>query len=76
MMMRALEAGGLKAEYKQSRETMRKHYADEYYDPNIGGLYELERRDYAKPDFPLPYDGKLIKGLMRCVPAMNVMEDG
>ena len=35
MMMKALEAGGLKVKYKQSREEMRKSFADKYYDPNI-----------------------------------------
>lgn len=63
MMMRALEAGGLEACYRQSREEMRKRHADEHYDPNVGGLYELEREDYQRPDFPLNYDGKLIKML-------------
>ena len=45
MMMKALEAGGLEAAYQQSREAMRKRYADEHYDPNVGGRYELRRRD-------------------------------
>ena len=63
MMMKALEAGGLDACYKQSREEMKNRYADEHYDPNIGGLYELERKDYQKPNFPRDYEGKLIKCL-------------
>ena len=76
MMMKALEAGGLEASYRQSREEMRKRFADKHYDPNIGGLYELLREDYAKKNFPQDYDGKLIKGLNSCVPRMEVMEDG
>ena len=63
MMMKALEAGGMDASYKQSRDVMKDHYADEYYNPNIGGLYELEKQDYQKWDFPRDYEGKLIKAL-------------
>ena len=73
MMMKALEAGGLKAEYKQSRDEMKNHFADENYDPNIGGLYELERNDYLEFGFPEKYKGKLIKGLNQCITKMSVM---
>ena len=76
MMMRALEVGGMEAEYKQSREEMRKRFADEYYDPNIGGLYELERQDYEELGFPAKYKGKLIKALNNGVPQMSPMSDG
>ena len=63
MMMRALEEGGMKAINKQSRDKMKNRYKDEHYDPNIGGLYELEINDYLKFDFPKKYKGKLIKML-------------
>lgn len=76
MMMRALEAGGLEAEYQQSREEMRKRFADDKYDPNIGGLYELERKDYQKLNFPRDYEGKLIKALNNGVSNMSVMPNG
>lgn len=76
MMMKALEAGGMDARYRASREEMRLHYADEHYDPNIGGLYELERSDYLKSDFPRGYEGKLIKALRLGVAQMNVMPGG
>ena len=76
MMMRALEAGGLEAAYRADRDKMKNHYADEHYDPNIGGLYELERQDYRNPDFPRDFDGKLIKALNIGVPRMAVMKDG
>ena len=46
MMMRALEAGGLNSVYNQSRDVMKDRFADESYDPNIGGLYELSRTEY------------------------------
>ena len=58
MMMKALEAGGLEACYRQSREEMRLRFADEHYDPNVGGLYELEREDYREKGFPRKYEGK------------------
>ena len=76
MMMKALEAGGLSASYRQSREIMRKRFADAVYDPNIGGLFELERQDYASFGFPKQYNGKLIKALNNGVPRMAVMPDG
>ena len=76
MMMAALEIGGLDACYKQSREQMRKRFTDKYYDPNIGGLYELERQDYQEFGFPQKYEGKLIKALNLGVPNMSVMPNG
>ncbi len=76
MMMRALEAGGLETAYKADRDKMKNHYADEHYDPNIGGLYELERQDYKNPDFPKGFEGKLIKALNIGVPKMAVMPKG
>jgi len=75
MMMKALEAGGLETAYKQSREEMRLKFADEHYDPNIGGLYELERADYQEKGFPKKYAGKLIKALNMAIPGMDVMDD-
>jgi len=76
MMMKALEAGGLDAAYQQSREEMRRRFADDQYDPNLGGLYELEREDYRKPDFPRGWEGKLIKCLSRGPAQMMPMPDG
>lgn len=62
MMMQALIAGGMEAEYRESRDAMKNRFADEDYDPNPH-LFELERADYQKPDFPHGYEGKLIKAL-------------
>jgi len=76
MMMRALEAGGLNACYRQSRDVIKNRHGDEHYDPNIGGLYELERKDYQKLLFPRVYDGKLIKALGMGVPSMSPMLNG
>lgn len=76
MMMRALEAGGMTACYRQSRDEMKARFADAHYDPNVGGLYELERTDYLKPDFPRGYEGKLIKALRMGPARMAVMPGG
>lgn len=76
MMMKALEAGGMTAVYRQSRDEMKNRYADDQYDPNFGGLYELERQDYLKPDFPKGYEGKLIKALRSGPGRMSVMDEG
>lgn len=75
MMMRALEASGLDACYQQSRDVMKNRFADSHYDPNVGGLYELEKRDYKCLDFPRQFEGRLIKGLNMCVVTMNIMSD-
>lgn len=76
MMMRALEAGGMDARYRQSRDEMKNRYADERYDPNVGGLYELARQDYRRLGFPHGYEGHLIKALNTGVPSMSVMSHG
>ncbi len=76
MMMKALEEGGISASYRQSRDVMKNRFADDQYDPNIGGLFELQRQDYRKPNFPKGYEGKLIKALNMGVPRMDVMPDG
>jgi hypothetical protein len=76
MMMRALEAGGMEACYRASRDVMKNRYTDEHYDPNPTGLYELERKDYAHPEFPRMYAGKLIKALQMGPAHMRAMEGG
>lgn len=76
MMMRALEAGGMNARYRESRNEMAARFGDKNYVPNRDGLYELERNDYLAFDFPLGFEGCLIKGLNRSVPRMKVMPNG
>lgn len=73
MMMKALEAGGIEVVARESREEMREKYKDEFYDPNEGGLYELEYKDMSTPDFPSQYKGKLIKVLNAGNAKMDVM---
>lgn len=71
MMMKALEAGGLEPVYNKNRDKMNERFGDEYYEPNEGGFYELEVRDYREFDFPKKFEGKLIKclwgGLMKMI---------
>lgn len=76
MMMKALKAGGLNACYAPSRDKLKELYTDEYYDPNVGGLYELERFNYLEWDFPVKYEGRLIKALNTSVAKMAVMPHG
>jgi hypothetical protein len=76
MMMKCLEAGGLRAAKRTSRDTMKDRFGDDEYNPNIGGLYELERRDYLKFDFPRGYEGMVLKALNHGIPKMEVMPNG
>jgi len=76
MMMQALEAGGLTPEYKQSREDMKDRLTDEHYNPNVGGLYELEAEDYRDINFPRKYEGKLIKCLLSELSKIDTMPNG
>jgi len=63
MMMQALIAGGLEADYDERRERMNDNYGDKFYRPNGGGFYELSYMEYKKENFPLDHEGKLIKAL-------------
>lgn len=61
--MSALIAGGMAAEWSRERDAMAASCADEMYHPNKGGLYEVPLKEYTDSDFPLKYQGKLIKVL-------------
>lgn len=63
MMMRALMAGGLEADYDPSRDAMNDRHGDDHYRPNDGGFYELRRDQYQASGFPRAHEGKLIKVL-------------
>ena len=78
MMMDCLIKGGwgYEAEYDVGREEFRKEHADEHYDPNENGLYELAREEYMKPSFPRGYEGKLIKALNEGSKNMMPMDGG
>src|SRR5262245_35102181 len=76
--MKALEAGGMEAVYNPDRDKMNDQYGDEEYKINDGGFYELSRAEYAHPDFPDNYDGKLVKclfgGMLHLKASKNVKE--
>lgn len=72
MMMRALEAGGLEAAFAPERDEMNERFGDEDYQPNPGGFYELNRREYREHGFPRKYEGKLIKCLWGGLPRFVV----
>lgn len=78
MMMDCLNFGSwsLEAEYDLGRDEFRQKYADDDYDPNENGLYELSREEYMKPSFPRGYEGKLIKALNEGAQDMSVMYGG
>lgn len=61
MMMRCLELGGMEAVYSREKDESKNDFSDESYDPNEGGLYEMDREDYHVPNFPDMHKGKLIK---------------
>ena len=72
MMMQALMAGGLEADYDPNRDRMNDQHGDEHYKPNAGGFYELRREKYQAIGFPRAHEGKLIKvlneGILKIAP--------
>lgn len=60
-MMSALIAGGMAAAWSSERDGVAHAHADGMYHPNRSGLYEVPLREYTDADFPLKYQGKLIK---------------
>lgn len=63
-MMSALIAGGMDAAWSDERNQMADAHADQHYHPNADGLYEVPLREYGEIDFPLKYQGKLIKVML------------
>lgn len=60
-MMQALIAGGMDAAWSKERNTLAESHADDRYHPNRAGLFEVPLREYGECNFPLKYQGKLIK---------------
>lgn len=60
-MMGALIAGGMAAAWSESRDQMANLHADGHYHPNKSGLYEVPMAEYGEVNFPLRYQGNLIK---------------
>lgn len=62
--MKALHHGGMDAVRSKARDTrMAERWDDKTYSVN-DEYYELDRDDYRSPDFPAPYEGKLVKCLL------------
>lgn len=76
-VMRALEAGGLTVASSPERDQMAAAHADEHYQPNPENkLYEIPLSEYGNVDFPLAYDGKLIKVMLPGLDHLAVNPDG
>lgn len=60
-MMGALIAGGMTAAWSELRDAVATSRSDEQYHPNRSGLYEVPLDEYRGVDFPLQYQGRLIK---------------
>lgn len=64
MMMKALEKGGMTACYNEDKDrVLAEKYERDDYHPNPQGFYELVKKDFDAPDFPVRFRGKLIKAL-------------
>ena len=60
-MMAALIAGGMDAAWSEARNELATAHADDKYHPNRNGLYEIALKEYSGVNFPLAYQGRLIK---------------
>lgn len=58
MMMRCLEAGGMKIAYTMKQTN---HIAFHGYEPTPDGVYETASHEFRRPDFIQVYDGKALK---------------
>lgn len=75
-MMAALIAGGMDAAWSEERNQLAQAHADERYHPNRGGLYEVSLKEYAGVNFPLAYQGKLIKVMLSGLDGLTVNPHG
>lgn len=76
-MMRALEAGGMTVASSPERDQMAAVHADEHYQPNPDSkLYEVPLKEYGNVDFPLAYQGKVIKVMLWGLDSLAVNPDG
>jgi len=75
-MMQALIAGGLSAAWSEERNAVADQHADEHYHPNKTGLYEVPLKEYGGLNFPLQYQGKLIKIMAWGLDSLAVNHEG
>lgn len=75
-MMAALIAGGMPAAWSEERNQLATTHADEHYSPNKSGLYEIPLKEYSGVNFPLAYQGKLIKVMAWGLDGLAVNPEG
>ena len=75
-MMRSLVAGGMTAAWSEHRDKFAASASDEHYHMNEGGLYEVPLKEYAESEFPLQYQGKLIKVMSWGIEGLAVNKKG
>jgi hypothetical protein len=76
-MMAALIAGGMTAAYSDERDQLAQVHADEFYQPNPGNkLFEIPLKEYGDINFPLAYQGNLIKVMLRGLDGLAVNPQG
>lgn len=75
-MMSALIAGGMAAAYSTDRNKLADSRSDAHYHPNRSGLYEVPLVEYGGVNFPLQYQGKLIKVMSWGLDGMAVNPQG
>lgn len=75
-MMAALIAGGMPAAWSEERNRIATAHADEHYSPNKNGLYEISLKEYSGVNFPLAYQGKLIKVMAWGLDGLAVNPEG
>jgi len=75
-MMQSLIAGGMSAAWSEDRNKIAEQHADEHYSPNKSGLYEVPLKEYGGLNFPLDYQGKLIKVMLWGLDGLAVNPEG
>ncbi len=75
-MMSALVAGGMDGEWSQERNAIAMNCSDDSYKMNPDGLYEVPLKEYHEVDFPLKYQGKLIKVMVWGLETLSVNPEG
>lgn len=74
-MMGALIAGGMQAAWSEQRNAVADQHSDSHYHPNPSGLYEVPLKEYGGLNFPLQYQGKLIKVMLSGLDHLAVNPD-
>jgi hypothetical protein len=74
--MQALIAGGMSAAWSEERNRLADRHADEHYKPNPSGLYEVPLKEYTGVNFPLDYQGKVIKVMLWGLDHLAVNPEG